>query len=85
MSTRNTIHSFSKADVRSLLDKVKIFNSRIGNYQKHHFEENGNCNVFLNNGSIFFTTDELQANERGQLEFAMMVQVTGRFTEAAEK
>lgn len=85
MPTQNAIHHFSREDVQSLLEKVQIFNSRIGEYRKHHFGEQQHCTVFLSNGFIFFTTDELLANKKEELELAMMVEITGRFTLYSEK
>lgn len=85
MVIRNSLYQYSLENIQSLLDKVRIFNFRIGDYQKHDFSEIGNCLIHLNNGSIYFTPDELKANKIGQLDYEMMVIITGRFEYKPEK
>ena len=39
----------------------------------------------LSNGTIYFTENELHANKNDQLDFEMMVTITGRFELNSEK
>lgn len=79
MPIQQTLFHSEEENIRSLINKVKIFNHHVGDYQLHRYTDPFHCFIQLTNGTIFFTVNELQANKNQQLDLEMMVTITGRF------
>ena len=52
---------FTEVEIRSLLNKVKVFNNEIGEYQLFAINHSFDYVIKLTNGSIFVTVEELEA------------------------
>lgn len=72
--------TFNESDIQSLLTKVKIFNHQIGTYELYTINDAFHYVVKLSNGTIFFTTEELEANASESLNLEMLTSITRRFT-----
>lgn len=71
--------NYGTNEIKSLLQKAKIFDNRIGTYQS--FATNGNFDfvVKLSNGIIIITLEDLQDDERGVLNSEILTTIANRF------
>jgi hypothetical protein len=66
-------------EIKSLLQKVRIFNNGIGTYQLFLIDENSNYVVKLSNGKISITIEELQDNKSESLTPEKLTAIANRF------
>ena len=71
--------NYGEHEIKSLLDKVKIFNKEIGSYQFFAITENFDYAVKLSNGRILFKLEELEDDERDALTPDRLATISNRF------
>lgn len=70
---------YGENEIRSLLQKVRIFNKDIGQYEMFAITENFDYVVKLSNGRIVLKPEELQRDEREDLTPALLGTIASRF------
>ena len=75
---------FTEVEIRSLLNKVKVFNNEIGEYQLFAINHSFDYVIKLTNGSIFVTVEELEANTNDRLSSETLKNIAERFISKGE-
>jgi hypothetical protein len=70
---------YSENEIKSLLQKVRIFNKGIGTYEMFAITENFDYVVKLSNGRILLKPEDLQDDERDVLTPERLIVIAGRF------
>ncbi|MFM2155258.1 MAG: hypothetical protein RL516_7 [Bacteroidota bacterium] len=70
---------YGSDQIKSLLQKAKIFDNRIGTYHSFIIDGNFNFVINLSNGSILINLEELQDDERGLLNPERLTIIANRF------
>lgn len=71
--------NYGEIEIKSLLQKVKIFNKEIGSYEVFAITENFDYAVKLSNGRILLKLEELQDDERNALTPDQLTAIANRF------
>lgn len=71
--------NYSAQQLQSLLSKVRIFNSQIGEYQHHTHTTAYEYVIRLDNGTIFLSVDELEADHNRTLTPEILTAISERF------
>ncbi len=71
--------NYSEQHLQSLLSKVRVFNSHIGDYQHHTFTTASEFVIRLTNGTIYLSTDELEADQKRTLTPELLTAISERF------
>lgn len=71
--------NYGEYEIKSLLQKVKIFNKEIGSYQVFAITENFDYAVKLSNGRILLKLEDLQDDERDALTPDRLTEIANRF------
>lgn len=70
---------YGENEIKSLLQKIRIFNREIGSYQVFAITENFDYTVKLSNGKMLLKLEELQDDERDALTPAQLTIIANRF------
>ena len=70
---------FSEHDVTDLLNKVRIFQPDLGEYQFYTVTEQFLYQVNLSNGTIQFSADELSANQQQRISKEQLTRIANGF------
>lgn len=76
--------NYGENEMKSLLQKVRIFNKDIGSYQMFVITDNFDYAVKLSNGRILFRLEELQDDERDALTAERLQAIANRFTSSMQ-
>lgn len=71
--------NYGETEIKSLLSKVRIFNSGLGAYKVHAITNEFNYAVKLSNGKILFKLEDLQDDERDALTKERLTALAGSF------
>ena len=71
--------NYGENEIKSVLQKAKIFNSNIGSYQLFVIDSNFDYAVKLSNGKIIIKIEELQDDEREALTPERLTAIAKRF------
>ena len=77
--------NYGENEIKSLLQKVKIFNKEIGTYQVFAITENFDYAVKLSNGRILLKIEELQDDEKDALTPEYLTAIANRFVSSNEQ
>jgi len=76
---------YGAVQLKSLLDKARIFNRQIGEFQCFTVTDDFKYIVKLTNGTIWFELIDLQRNERFELNPEMLESMASRFNAESER
>ena len=71
--------TYGESEIKSLLQKVRIFNKNIGSFEIFAITDNFDYAVKLTNGKILFKIEELQDDERDALTPESLSSIANRF------
>lgn len=77
--------NYGENEIKSLLQKVKIFNKDIGSYQVFAITDNFDYAVKLSNGRILLKIEELQDDEQNALTPERLAAIANRFVSSTEQ
>ena len=77
--------NYGENEIKSLLQKVRIFNKDIGSYQIFAITDNFDYAVKLSNGRILLKIEELQDDEREILTPERLTAIANRFVSSTEQ
>jgi hypothetical protein len=77
--------NYNEIEIKSLLQKLRIFNQNIGEYQLFAITENFDYAVKLSNGKILINLEDLQDDRNGSLIPARLELISKRFTSDARQ
>ncbi|MDD4236717.1 MAG: hypothetical protein PHF99_11945 [Bacteroidales bacterium] len=77
--------SYGENEIKSLLQKLRIFNKDIGSYEIFAITDNFDYAVKLSNGKILIKIEELQDDERDSLTPERLTAIANRFVSSTEQ
>lgn len=82
---KNMQANYGEIEIKSLINKVRIFKKEIGLYQIFEITNNFDFIVKLTNGRILLKLKELQDNEKDEITPEQLMEIAKRFDSSTKK